>query len=102
MSVLGPNGPRVLSDRCSSCIFRAGNPMRLRAGRVREMVRESLKGGGFITCHSTLPYGQYPDFGEAICRGFYDSHGPNSQVIRSWSRLGPFDEVEPPTSEAKR
>lgn len=94
--VIGANGPRLLAEKCETCIFRAGNPMRLRPGRVKQMVDESLAGGGFITCHKTLPYGEHPNFGEAICRGFFDAHGPNSQVLRSWLRLGPFDEVTPP------
>jgi hypothetical protein len=90
--VLGPNGPRVLDERCSTCIFRPGNLMHLRPGRVRQMVRDSLDGGGFITCHATLDdRRQY-----AVCRGFYDAHGPASNLLRVWSRLGGFDFVRPP------
>ncbi len=94
-SVLGPNGPRVCAEQCSTCVFRPGNLMNLRPGRLQHMVRTSVRNGSFITCHSTLPYsgtGAPP----AICRGFFDSYGHASNVLRIWSRLGPFDEVEPP------
>lgn len=96
MSVLGPYGPRLLAEKCSTCIFRSGNLMHLRPGRVKQMVRDSLAGGGFITCHKTLAYGEHPDAGEAICRGFFDAHGPRSNVIRIWGRLGGFAEVPEP------
>lgn len=99
MSVLGTNGLRVLAEKCDTCVFRSGNPMHLRRGRVKDMVDDALAGGGFITCHKTLTYGEHPEFGEAICRGFFDAHGPRSNVIRCWSRLGPFDEVAPPGSD---
>lgn len=99
MNVLGPNGPRLLAEKCSTCIFRPGNLMDLKSGRVKQMVEDSVAGGGFITCHKTLPYGDHPDAGAAICRGFYDAHGPRSNVLRVWSRLGPFDEVPEPGHE---
>ena len=98
MSVLGPNGPRLLAEKCSTCVFRPGNPMRLRPGRVKDMVDGALGEGGFITCHKTLSYGEYPEVGEAICRGFFDAHGPRSNIIRIYSRLGGFDEVPDPSA----
>lgn len=94
--LLGPNGPRLCRERCSTCIFRPGNRMQLRPGRVRGMVREALQGGGFITCHSTLPYAG-TDAKPAICRGFYDSYGHLSNLIRIFGRLGGFDEIDPPS-----
>lgn len=91
--------PRLLAEKCSTCIFRPGNPMHLRRGRVAEMVRDSVAGGGAITCHKTLPYGDHPDFGEAMCRGFYDTVGERSNIIRVMHRLGGFLEVAPPVDE---
>lgn len=93
-SVLGPKGPRLLVEKCTTCIFRPGNLMHLRPGRVKQMVRDSLAGGGFIPCHHTL----YDEAPAAICRGFFDSHGPKSNVIRVWGRLGEFDEVPDPSA----
>lgn len=95
-SVIGKNGPRLLKAKCSTCIFHAGNRMHLQPGRVKQMVTDSLRRGSFITCHSTLSHGAHPDVGAAICRGFYDAHGPRSNVIRIFSRLGDFDEVPEP------
>jgi len=63
------------------------------------MVREAIAGGGSITCHKTLSYGEYPDYGEAVCRGFYDTVGERTNVIRVINRLGGFREVPPPTKE---
>lgn len=73
--------------------------MRLQPGRVTSMVREAIAGGGSITCHKTLSYGEYPDYGEAVCRGFYDTVGERTNVIRVINRLGGFREVPPPTKE---
>lgn len=95
-------GPRVLSEKCDTCIFRPGNLMRLRPGRVSEMVRESIAGGGSITCHKTLDYGEHPDYGEAMCRGFYDAVGERTNVIRVINRLGGFQEVPPPRAVGSR
>jgi hypothetical protein len=93
--LIGPAGPRVLAEMCSTCIFRPGNLMRLRPGRLRGMVRDALAGGGFITCHATLPYSD-PEAKPAVCRGFFDRYGPASNLLRVWSRIGPFDFVPPP------
>jgi hypothetical protein len=88
--------PRLLTEKCSTCIFRPGNLMHLRPGRVKDMVETTLRGGGTITCHETLPYGEHPDYGEAICRGFYDAYGPQSNYVRICERLGGFAEVPEP------
>jgi hypothetical protein len=94
MNVLGPDGPRLCSDKCPTCIFRPGNVPGLRPGRLRQMVRDSLAGGGFIPCHETIH--RTDGVRPAICRGFFDAHGPRSNVIRIWGRLGGFCKVDPP------
>jgi hypothetical protein len=89
--------PRVLSEQCATCIFRPGNPMHLNPGRVREMVAGALEQGSQgIICHSTLSYGEHPGFGGALCRGFYDRYGSQSNFIRVIGRLGGFTEVDLP------
>ncbi len=90
---------RVLSEKCDTCIFRPGNLMRLNRGRVQDMVQGALQGGGYITCHSTLPYGDNPEYGGAVCRGFFDSYGELSQIIRISERLSGLTEVPPPAKE---
>lgn len=92
--------PRLLTDKCSTCIFRPGNPMHLSPGRVKSMVREAIQNGSQgIICHQTLSYGDNPDFGGALCRGFYDSYGPQNNFIRIMERLGGFTEVTPPETD---
>ena len=64
---------RLLSEQCQTCIFRAGNPMRLTPGRLKDLLHEARD--GFIVCHSTLPGmapAGYP--GPAVCRGFADRY----------------------------
>lgn len=62
----------VQRERCSTCIYRPGNLMRLQPGRVASMQRDSdsddLLDGGAIVCHQTLQGAQ------AVCRGYFD-HG---------------------------
>lgn len=85
--------PRLCSRQCDTCVFRPGNVMRLRPGRLRQMVRDTLAGGGFIPCHETI---RRPDFRPAVCRGFSDQYGHRSNLLRIWDRLGGFREVDPP------
>lgn len=89
--------PRLLDDRCETCIFHPGNRMHLQRGRVKSMVRDALAGGGYITCHSTLTGPQNPTRVQAaVCRGFFDGYGHLSNVLRIFERLGGFTEVSPP------
>lgn len=58
----------VQREECSTCIFRPGNLMELRAGRVRSMVDDARAADAAIVCHKTL------DGDRAICRGFFDRY----------------------------
>jgi hypothetical protein len=63
----------VMSDKCSSCIFRSVNDGRirgLRAGRVGEMVTEARANESVIPCHQTI---HMDDEKPAVCRGYYDN-----------------------------
>lgn len=90
--------PRLLSEQFATCVLLPGNPMDLRPGRLRQMIRDGVQGQG-ITCHDTLTYGPHPDFGPALCRGFYDHYGQATNLVRIYERLGGFDEVDPPGEE---
>jgi hypothetical protein len=71
--------------------------MHLSPGRLRTMVRAAgQEGSQGIICHGTLSYGKHPEFGAALCRGYYDSHGHLNNFIRIMERLGGFTEVAPP------
>lgn len=99
--------PRLLADRCATCVFRPGNAMALVPGRLRGMIEKNNSAGTWITCHETLPWGHYPEFGEAICRGYYDTNGGNSWGIRLAQHmarqkgLSGLPEVEPPPDPRK-
>jgi len=55
----------VCESMCSTCIFRKGNKMQLRPGRVRQMVDDCKRHETAIVCHSTY------DGEHAICYGFW-------------------------------
>ena len=69
-------GVRVQGEECETCIFKPGNVMFLRGGRVRDMVDAAIKDNTAIVCHETLE-------GErSICRGFYDRYGDRTIMCR--------------------
>jgi hypothetical protein len=72
--------------------------MHLGPERLREIIGQALTAGTFVVCHDTLTYGAFPDYGPAICRGFYDAYAERSPTLiflRAWRRL-----VEVPPPEA--
>lgn len=80
--------PQLLAERCSSCVFRLGNLMHLAPGRRAALI-----------CHQTLSYGDHPEIGEAVCRGYYDAYdayGDDVNAIRVMHRLGGFHVVPTP------
>lgn len=88
--------PRLLADRCGTCVFRPGNPMRLEPGRLAALVADNLAAGAVLTCHSTLCRDDVP---RAMCRGFFDAYGPQTRTVRTMDALFPdgwFVEVPPP------
>lgn len=94
---------RLLTEKCSTCVFRPGNPMRLREGRLRDLIRDNLDAGAVLICHQTLPYGDHPEAGEAMCRGFWDAYGTQTNTVRVMDRVAAatgqpwYEEVPPPT-----
>jgi len=85
---------RLLSRQCDTCIFRPGNHMHLREGRLRDLIAETRAAESFIVCHSTLPHFRYPEAQPAICRGFADRY--STQALQVIERLWGFVEVDPP------
>ena len=93
-------GSRLLSRQCATCILRPGDPMHLGPERLRAIISQALAAGSFVVCHDTLTYGDYPDYGPAICRGFFDAHAGRSPaliLLRAFRRLV---EVPPPEAAA--
>jgi len=72
---------RLLSERCGTCILRPGDPMYLGPERTAAFIRQVLDAGSYVVCHKTLTYGDFPDYGPAICRGFFDSYRDRSRVL---------------------
>ena len=87
---------RLLSGRCSTCILRPGDKMHLGPEQTAAFVRRVLAEGTYVVCHQTLTYGDYPDFGPAICRGFFDAHAGRSPALRLLRAFGRLTEVDPP------
>lgn len=73
----------VHASLCSTCIFRPGNLMHLRAGRVEEMVETCMAGQGVIPCHQTLDDPQ-----ESVCRGFFNRYKHEVSLLSVAERMG--------------
>ena len=56
--------------------------MHLGAEHTAAFVRQALDAGSYVVCHQTLTYGDHPDFGPAICRGFFDAYATRSPALR--------------------
>lgn len=86
----------VLSEKCSTCVFRPGNLMRLGPGRLKEIIGGNREADSALTCHQTLPYGAYPDAEPAVCRGYYDRFLPESLPLRMATAMHLIEEDDPP------
>lgn len=81
---------KVLSECCDTCVFRPGNLMSLRSGRLKDLVASNRKAGAGLVCHERL------DTDSALCRGFYDRFGEETTSIQVYQRLGgKIEEVKP-------
>jgi hypothetical protein len=64
--------------------------------RTAAFIRHALDAGSYVVCHQTLTYGDFPGYGPAICRGFFDAHRNRSRdllILQAGRRL---TEVPPP------
>jgi hypothetical protein len=74
--------------------------MHLGPERLRAIIGHALAAGTFVVCHDTLTYGAFPDYGPAICRGFFSAYADRSPaliLLRAFQRLV---EVRPPDAAA--
>ena len=87
---------RLLSDaaRPVSCV--PGDKMHLGPEQTAAFVRRVLAEGTYVVCHQTLTYGDNPDFGPAICRGFFDAFACRSPALPLLRAFGRLTEVDPP------
>jgi hypothetical protein len=79
----------VQADKCGTCIFRPGNLMHLKPGRVAEMVQTSLADDSAITCHQTL------DGDNALCSGFFTAYGDQVFPLRLARAMDALTFVQP-------
>lgn len=81
------HGVRVMAAPCSTCIFRPGNLMHLRPGRMADMTAQTDARDTNVVCHQTLdqPVG-------AFCHGSV-ARRPG-QVVQIAQRLGYIVEVD--------
>ena len=87
---------RLLSERCGTCILRPGDPMYLGPERTAAFIRQVLAAGSYVVCHQTLTYGDFPDYGPAICRRFFDAYRDRSRVLLILQAGRRLTEVPPP------
>jgi hypothetical protein len=81
--VLAPDGRvRVLRKRCGTCVYRPEGRKIFGAERVDELTARNVAAGALLTCHSTLPCGDHPEFGPAVCAGFWVRHGMRTAAGR--------------------
>jgi hypothetical protein len=93
--VIGDDGRvRVLTRRCDTCLFRRGQPFG--AERAAEVTEANVAAGALLTCHSTLPYGPHPDFGPAVCAGFWARHATSTAAGRMARFLLGVTRINPP------
>jgi hypothetical protein len=95
-------GSRLLSERCATCILAAGDRMYLGPERLRAIIAGALAAGTFVVCHDTLTYGDHPDYGPAICRGFYDAYADRSPALTMLRACHRLVEVPTPPASAPR
>jgi hypothetical protein len=87
---------RLLSERCATCILRPGDPMHLGPERTAAFIRQVLAKRSYVVCHDTLTYGDFPDYGPAICRGFFDAYRTRSAALLILQAGRRLTEVPPP------
>lgn len=82
--------PAVWAEKCSTCVFRSGNPMRLAPGRLAEIVEHNRAVGAALICHTTT-HGQAAR--EVVCRGWWDAY-PDTNSLRVVRRLAALYDEE--------
>jgi hypothetical protein len=70
--------------------------MHLGPARTAAFIRHTLDAGSYVVCHDTLTYGDYPDYGPAICRGFFDAFRNRTRDLLLLQAARRLTEVPPP------
>ena len=67
----------VKREMCETCVFRPGNLLDLRPGRLRELIDQNLAVDAALPCHDTLGTRK-----RAVCRGFFGRFKHDSATLR--------------------
>jgi hypothetical protein len=86
----------VMSERCSTCVFRAGNKMHLPPGRFKQLVEENRSRDTAFACHQTLEYGGFEVPGRAVCRGYFDAYKDEVTPLMLAVAMDVIVEQDPP------
>jgi hypothetical protein len=78
---------RIKRERCSTCIFRPGNLMELREGRLQDMTDATDATDSNVICHQTIA----TEAG-ALCAGSVERRA--GQQVRIFGRLNSIELVE--------
>lgn len=86
----------VMSEKCSTCVFRPGNIMHLPPGRLKALTDHAQETGVPFSCHQTLPYAskEHSEYygGSALCAGAVENYGDSSPFVllaRDWDVIEP-------------
>jgi hypothetical protein len=86
-----PAAPAVYDRRCPTCVFRSGNRMQLRPGRLQQLVDDHRDSGTALVCHETIADEAEP----VLCRGYFDRYGAEAGSLQVLYRLGGHLRVVP-------
>jgi len=81
----------VMRKMCETCIFHPGNRMDLRAGRLKELIRETDKDDTNVICHQSKGLLGKVKI-KVWCKGSVDRRP--GQAVRVTQRLGILKEYE--------
>ena len=70
----------VMESQCDTCVFKAGNLMRLEDGRLKDLVKQNLKRDAALICHKTIYDEGYVQ--KAVCRGYFDAYSAEVTGLR--------------------
>ena len=87
---------KVCKERCNECLFSPDKIVGQR--RKNEIIRACLDNDQFFVCHKhSVSDSEGNSIGEQVCcRGWYDSYGMETNIVRIAARLHAIEEVEEP------
>jgi hypothetical protein len=90
---------RVLSRRCTDCIYRKVGGLNLPGNRIPTLIQNAKNRDTFIPCHATLPFvlvaNGLPPSPAAICHG-YAQDNPGVFILRLARLIGRIVYLDPP------